>query len=268
MSATLLAPACARCRAHCSSRAVLSRALAVGAVLRWYSLGVSLAALLPQPPGAPFVRAVLQLLEEYQHYVASSDRQFKITRARGHRLERGGMANDDDFSVSLQRSGGKVLYEYLLTPHAAHALSGVQVALSLCEVLAKIYQKLIEAAAHSGTLAIVEASISSPCPFRMFCARAPHAAHGHAAREVMNAMRACMLRARLTQAVMRVDERLEEHFVVPAVKHTEALAKNTLWQSLGRLDPLFARVSGQAASVSEDAPMERLADNNNFSGSL
>jgi len=194
-------------------------------VLRWYSLGVSLAALLPQPPGAPFVRAVLQLLEEYQHYVASSDRQFKITRARGHRLERGGMANDDDFSVSLQRSGGKVLYEYLLTPHAAHALSGVQVALSLCEVLAKIYQKLIEAAAHSGTLAIVE-------------------------------------------AVMRVDERLEEHFVVPAVKHTEALAKNTLWQSLGRLDPLFARVSGQAASVSEDAPMERLADNNNFSGSL
>ena len=127
-------------------------------VLRWFYLGVSLATLLPQPPGVPFVRAVLQLLEEHQyHFASSTERNIKIIRARPAVKHGGGGGGDDELTPALQRSGGKVLYEYLLTPHVAHALSGVQVAIGLCELMVKLYRKLAESPTVAGaTPALVE----------------------------------------------------------------------------------------------------------------
>ena len=109
--------------------------------LRWFYLGISASTLLQHPAGAPFLRALLQLLEEHQYHFASSTAQsIKAIRARGPRGggggggggggSSGGGGGADDKEViapALQRVQGKVLYEYLLTPHLAHALSGVQV---------------------------------------------------------------------------------------------------------------------------------------------
>ena len=71
-------------------------------VLRWFYLGVSLATLLPQPPGAPFVRAILQLLEELQyHFSSSTERNIKSIRARGpNRAGSGTLAAGDDSDLA------------------------------------------------------------------------------------------------------------------------------------------------------------------------
>lgn len=55
---------------------------------------------------------------------------------------------------------------------------------------------------------------------------------------------------------MRVDAIVEEAFLTPAVKHAEGLARTALRQNLGRLDPLFGRLWGQASPQDVDT-MER-----------
>lgn len=102
------------------------------AALRWFYLGVSAATLLQQPAGASFLRALLQLLEEYQYHFSSATAQsLKVIRMRGPRAAAASTIGADDnkeiIAPALQRQGGRVLYEHLLTPHLAHGLSGLQV---------------------------------------------------------------------------------------------------------------------------------------------
>lgn len=172
--------------------------------VRWYYLGLSLATLMAQPPGIPFLRAVLQTLEEHQHHFSSSFASSRGMRARANHHR----ADDESLTPALHRVNGKVMYEYLLTPHVAHALSGVQLALGLCDLLSNLYRKLAE------------------CPSAIAVASAPA----------------------ITDAIHKIDERLEEVFLSPAARHTEGLSKAAMRQSLNRLDPLFARLwSGQTA---------------------
>lgn len=191
------------------------------AALRWYTLGLSLAALISQPPGAPFVRAVLQLLEEHQYYFSAGggDRNKGILPHAQHH------ADEQSLTPSLRRSGGKVLYEHLLTHHVAHALSGVQLAVGLCDLLGRTYRKLAE------------------------CLNAVAGASSQAVAE----------------AIFRADERIEEIFIAPAARHADGLCKATMRVSLGRLDPLFARVwsgatAGPAGDVSVVDVSERSVD--------
>ena len=198
-------------------------------VRRWFYLGVSLSTILPQQAGAPFVRAVLQVFEELQHCFASStERSIKSIRTRvptrggGNDGEGGGSG---DLTPSLQRQNGKVLYEYLLTPHLAHGLSGLHVALSLCELLHKVYVKL-------GA-----------------CVSAAERGNG----------------AAMADAVSRVDEKLEEHCLTPATKHAELLAKGTQQQSLCKVDPIFGRLWAASGAPPADfggAPPAGSADLN------
>ena len=188
-------------------------------VLRWFYLGVSLATLLQQPPGAPFVRSALQLLEELQHHFSSSRSAVIRTRPAAMRPRPAAIGDGDDLTPSLQRVNGKVMYENLLTPHVAHALSGVQVAIGLCDLLCRIYRKLAEC---------------------------PGAASSSAA-------------AAISEAVLRIDGRLEEHFINPVTTHAESLSRKELKSNLGRLEPLFGRMWGQqgGAARSLDDAMER-----------
>jgi len=186
--------------------------------LRWFYLGVSAATMLQQPAGAPFLRALLQLLEEHQYHFSSSTVQnIKAIRARGASGQARSLSDDADshkdlLKPTLQRVEGKVAYEYLLTPHLAHALSGIQVVHSLCELMGRVYRKLVE------------------------CTVAPGASK------------------ELLEAVSRADAFLEEHFLSPAAKHADLLAKATMRSSLSRVDPLFARIWGQDANADD---MER-----------
>lgn len=200
-----------------SHHASSSEGVEEGQILRWFYLGVSLATLQSQPVGPPFVRAMLQLLEEFQHHFSSlTDRNIKNIRAKAQ--ARSGDGDGDrgaDFAPCLQRKGGKLLYEYLLTPHVAHSLSGLHVALSLCELLGKIYSKLIAclSAADSGSSNFLSS---------------------------------------LIEAISRVDEKLEEHIFVPVTKHAEALAKASLRRSLGKVDPIFGRVWAESGGTPAD----------------
>jgi len=173
------------------------------------------------------LRGLLQLLEEYQyHFSSSTSQSLNAIRARRRTNTvsgRGGASgmgsereeDSERIAPTLQRVGGKVLYEHLLTPHLAHGLSGVQVLLSLCEQMGKIYRKLAECTAQPS---------ASPA---------------------------------MHEALARVDSLLEEHLIAPATKHADALAKATVRTSLGRLDPLFAKMWGQATATDADDKMER-----------
>ena len=60
-----------------------------------------------------------------------------------------------------------------------------------------------------------------------------------------------------TQALSRLDALLEEQVLAPAVRHAEGLARASLRLNLGRLDPMFGRVWGQATSQDVDTTVER-----------
>ena len=154
---------------------------------------------------APFLPLGLQLIQ-----------LMKVMRPRPAAIGDG-----DDLTPSLQRANGKVMYENLLTPHVAHALSGVQVAIGLCDLLCRIYRKLAEC---------------------------PGAASSSAA-------------AAISEAVLRIDGRLEEHFINPVTTHAESLSRKELKSNLGRLEPLFGKLWGQqvggGVARSLDDAMER-----------
>ena len=71
-------------------------------------------------------------------------------------------------------------------------------------------------------------------------------------------------------AVLRADAHLEEHFLSPAAKHAESLARTAMRTSLSRLDPLFSRVMGTEGtpSAAEDEHMERVAAPRQHSGGI
>jgi hypothetical protein len=139
--------------------AALSRSVESLQVLRWFYLGVSLGPLLQLPSGPPFVRALLQLFEEFQyHFARSAVQNMKIIKSRGSRAAApAGGSSEDDLRPQLQRMGGEVLYAYLLTPHIAHPLSASQVLQCLCELMPHAYRKLGEPGAEPPSAALVDA---------------------------------------------------------------------------------------------------------------
>ena len=192
------------CHPGCSHLVRPSRA-----ALRWLYIGVSLAPLLQRPAGVPFLRALLQLQEEYQYHFREPSENQKAFRARSAAGQQRVMMGDhgdhsDMLKPMLLRVEGKVVYEYLFTPHLAHAISGIQVVLSLCELMSKVYRKLVECTAVPG-----------------------------ASQDVL-------------EAVSKADAYFEEHFLAPAAKHADAHAKTAMRGSLGRVDPLFGRLWGQS----------------------
>ena len=167
-------------------------------MLRWFYLCVSLPAILSRPPGVPFVRALLQLFEEQAyHFASAAERSIKAIRARP--AERS-QADEQQLSSSLQRSNGKVLYEHLLTPHVAHAISGPQVIIGLCGLLLRLYKQL------------GECSTATPG---------------------------------LADAVSKVDDKIYEGVLKPAVRHGEALAYRSAKAHLTLANPIYGRILGK-----------------------
>jgi len=181
-------------------------------VLRWFYLGLSIGPLLQLQSGPPFVKAVLQLLEElHYHFANRAAQNMKVIKAnvrgRAHHEKHhhghdsaGGSA--DDLKPQLQRAGGEVLYAYLLTPHIAHQLSASQVLLCLCELMPHCYRKLGEAGAAG-----------APPPT-----------------------------AALAESIIKIDGVVAETILHVAAKQYSASSQGALQQALSRADPLFARL--------------------------
>jgi len=189
-------------------------------VLRWFYLGLSIGPLLQLQSGPPFVKAVLQLLEELQYHFANRAMQnMKVVKAnvRGrhinHEKADAGGGSADDLKPQLQRAGGEVLYAYLLTPHIAHQLSASQVLLCLCELMPHCYRKLGEAGAAG-----------SPPPT-----------------------------SALAEAVVKIDGVVAEQLLQVTAKQYNASSQGALQQALSRADPLFAKLmlAGDAGDALE-----------------
>jgi len=105
---------------HCDAKVLQKRAE------EWFYLGVSLGPLLKLSGGEPFVRALVQLLDEFETYVKSG----KVFRSR--------------------ESAAKA--EFLVAPNVPSALDYIQIVLTLCELLVLIYSKLIDPTVDSKSL--------------------------------------------------------------------------------------------------------------------
>ena len=101
-------------------------------VLRWFYLGLSIGPLLQLQSGPPFVKAVLQLLEElHYHFANRAAQNMKVIKAnvrgrahheRGHDAASGGA---DELRPQLQRAGGEALPTYshrTLNPIIPHSI--------------------------------------------------------------------------------------------------------------------------------------------------
>ena len=127
-------------------------ALRVSQLARWFHLGVSLAAVLQQPSDTTFIRALLQLWEEYTYHVGrpadkamhpqSARHASRAIKART-RSTKGG-EDDTDLSSALIRRGGEVIYTTLLVTPVSHALSGTHVLQCLAELAQRAYAKMRE----------------------------------------------------------------------------------------------------------------------------
>jgi hypothetical protein len=139
-------------------------------VVMYYYLGVSIYSLLELKNGAATVRALSQLLEEFEYYGSGSAMQsMKMLLARnspciypslvgpaeggtGGAVSGAGVFDEaattsptSSAAISkpvLSKFQNVVIYERLKTPHLAYELDFIEVLIALCEALAKIYDKL------------------------------------------------------------------------------------------------------------------------------
>jgi len=186
--------------------------------LRWYCLGVSIAAIekLQSASAAALVKALLQLFEEYNfHFGRAVQVVQSVRRAIRHRVRESvresvgrsaatsSASAEDDFAVALHRVNGEVLYLYLLTPHVPHALSAPVVLQCFCELMPTVYRRLLGAA---------EGATGPLC-----------------------------------DAMLRLDGLIEEHFLLPVSKQLNAAATVAVRSSLGKTDALFSKVLAAAS---------------------
>ncbi len=221
--------------------------LSLLAALRWYVLGASAAPLVERFKGVALLRALLQLLEEWSYHFSSAAlqniRAIRMANVATLRVRSGlaaarrggesakeasssaaeGSGRDDDEASlaklpTLKRvSGGKVVFDYLVTPHIAHALSPTQAALALCETLSLAYKKVGELVGPAAE------NVAAPGA----------AADGASAG-------ARPLAAGVAEGVAKLDASLADHFFGAAARHVNALGAAAIRQKLGVVDPMFS----------------------------
>ncbi len=207
-------------------------ALRVSQLARWFHLGVSLAAVLQLPSDASFVRAMLQLWEEYTYHVSrpadkamhpqSARHASRAIRART-RSTKGG-EDDTDLSSALIRRGGEVIYTTLLVTPVSHALSGTHILQCLAELAQRAYAKMREVCRDiRRDHAEVRSSRCAPC-----MAQVPFS-------------------AAVADAVAKIDGSFEEHVLRPAARQLNTATSDAVAASLARTDPLFGRMFAPAA---------------------
>lgn len=154
---------------------------------RWYSLGVSLGPLLELPSGAAFVRAVLQLWEEFEYHFASPTAQSMkafsarvlgptaqaasalATLAVGDAGTDDGGGPVDDLSPRPDAEGlrpslrttssGGVRYEVLNVPRLALRVHATSALLALCEVMGHYYRKVLVTSPQGCSKALYDAVV-------------------------------------------------------------------------------------------------------------
>eukprot|EP00300_Choanocystis_sp_HF-7_P036771 c52687_g1_i1.p1 GENE.c52687_g1_i1~~c52687_g1_i1.p1 ORF type:complete len:261 (+),score=62.18 c52687_g1_i1:120-902(+) len=110
---------------------------------KFFILGTSVAPLLHLQNGIQYIRALAQLIEEYDYNYASTTMKsvMKIkSRADGDYVD------DEDAPIrpSMIKKDNVIIYQYLQTPHVPCELDYFEVLSSLCDVLTLVYRKFVD----------------------------------------------------------------------------------------------------------------------------
>lgn len=114
-------------------------------VEQWFFLGISLAPLLQVSNGWWFLRALVQLLEEYEYHFSNLAVQgMKYLKAMtSTSVQQLSVVTGRSVKPSIQRVGRTVVYEFLRTPNVPCELDYCQVIFSLCDMLTIVYRKIL-----------------------------------------------------------------------------------------------------------------------------
>jgi hypothetical protein len=116
--------------------------------LTYYYLGLSISSLLDTPDGPPIVRALSQLLEEWEYTFSNAAIQgMKYVLARSS----SGVypqfsptfegSESDQIRSTVYKFNNDVVYQYLHFPHVPFELDYIEVLSSLCDMLQALYKK-------------------------------------------------------------------------------------------------------------------------------
>lgn len=111
---------------------------------KFFILGTSVAPLLHLQNGSQYIRALAQLIEEYDYHYASTTMK-SVMRIKS-RVEGAELTEDQDAPIrpSMIKKDNVIIYQFLQTPHVPCELDYAQVLSSLCDVLTLVYRKFID----------------------------------------------------------------------------------------------------------------------------
>uniref|UniRef100_A0A7S3F7T6 Uncharacterized protein n=1 Tax=Haptolina ericina TaxID=156174 RepID=A0A7S3F7T6_9EUKA len=180
--------------------------------LRWYHLGVSIAPLLQLPSGPSFVRAVLQLFEELTYHFSSTARQNIRKISRFARPANRATGSSTGSEDDFNAGLSRVNGEV-------------------------VYEFLFTP--------FIAHAISATHVLQAFCDQMLklYRKLAEAAQQPSSA---------LTDAIVKVDGLVEEHFLTSVAKHVNVAADAALRKSLSGADPLFRKLLGGGSRNSED----------------
>ncbi|MES1916006.1 MAG: hypothetical protein MHM6MM_007870 [Cercozoa sp. M6MM] len=180
----------------------------------FFHLGTSLATLLDLPQGVAVVRALAQVLEEYEFF-ASSNSAMKLLRAKQlDARERVSVASllsvNEPVRPTLRKAGRKVVYEFLdLSIPVPQHMSYSAIVGALCDTLSLLYAVFVDDTCTSATIA---------------------------------------------DAIFKVDAKIVSTFLEPVTQHASAIAKNKVEGALQGVLEGSLSSSGQATGSASDEP--------------
>ena len=124
-------------------------------VVAFYYLGLSLYSLVELKGGATMVRALSQLVEEYEYFCSGAAMQgMKLLLAKNSNcvypsLMAIDLTEDSLVRPSIFKFQNSVVFERLKTPHVSFELDYVEVVLALSDALSNIYEKLFQTECYS-----------------------------------------------------------------------------------------------------------------------
>jgi hypothetical protein len=131
-------------------------------VTRWFALGLSAGKLLELPSGHTAVRALSQLMEEYEYHISHQKQQEKQQRkntsyggtgngAAASMLSHRSYSATDAIKPSIRKVNKQVVFEFFQTPLTCveYCMDYCEVLLSLCDTLSLVYGKFLDASCHS-----------------------------------------------------------------------------------------------------------------------
>eukprot|EP01028_Stygiella_incarcerata_P002859 TRINITY_DN1545_c0_g1_i1.p2 TRINITY_DN1545_c0_g1~~TRINITY_DN1545_c0_g1_i1.p2 ORF type:complete len:282 (+),score=87.91 TRINITY_DN1545_c0_g1_i1:1299-2144(+) len=127
-----------------------------GRIFEWFNLGLSFSHIQSLENGANYIRAALQILEEYEHSQGNVAMQglrlLRATPASPGCFDRPVLSSDDSLKPHLWKYHGRIVYQYYHQDAGRFDLDLRQVVVSVCDILMFSYRKFLDESASQKSL--------------------------------------------------------------------------------------------------------------------